>query len=125
MLSDKNRIRKNTDFQRAYRDGDLFFSHYFVLHCLKRDDQKSTRLGIVPSRKIKKAVLRNKLKRRIREIFKQYSKNIKNSYDLVLNTRSEAVNASFEDLKKDFEYLIKKSRLVIDPGSDEDQLVGN
>ncbi|HHW28530.1 MAG TPA: ribonuclease P protein component [Syntrophomonadaceae bacterium] len=125
MLSDKNRIRKNTDFKRAYQYGDLFFSHYFVLHSLKRDDQKSTRLGIVPSRKIKKAVLRNRLKRRIREIFKQYSKNIKRSYDLVINTRSEAVNASYEDLKKDFEYLIKKSQLEIDPASDDDRLVGS
>jgi len=91
---------------------------------LKRDDQKSTRLGIVPSRKIKKAVLRNKLKRQIREIFKQYIKNIKKGYDLVLNVRNEAVNAGFEDLKKDFEYLIKKSQLEIEPASD-DQLVGS
>ncbi|MFW0967151.1 MAG: ribonuclease P protein component [Thermacetogeniaceae bacterium] len=124
MLSDNNRIRKNTDFKRAYQYGNLFFSHYFVLHSLKRDDQKSTRLGIVPSRKIKKAVLRNRLKRRIREIFKQYSKHIKKSYDLVLNTRNDAINASFEDLKKDFEHLIKKSQLEIEPGSD-DQVVGS
>jgi len=124
LLSDKNRLRKNSDFKRAYQYGDLFFSQYFVLHSIKRDDQKSTRLGIVPSRKIKKAVLRNKIKRRIREIFRQYIKNIKQGYDLVLNTRSEAVDANFEDLKKDFEYLIKKSQLSIDPGSDEEQGVG-
>ncbi|HHY39925.1 MAG TPA: ribonuclease P protein component [Syntrophaceticus sp.] len=124
MLSDNNRIRKNAEFKRAYQYGELFFSHYFVLHSLKRDDQKSTRLGIVPSRKIKKAVLRNKLKRQIREIFKQYIKNIKKGYDLVLNVRNEAVNAGFEDLKKDFEYLIKKSQLEIEPASD-DQLVGS
>ena len=124
MLPDNNRIRNNTDFKKVYRYGDLFFSQYFVLHSLKRDDQKSTRLGIVPSRKIRKAVLRNKLKRRIREIFKQYREKIKKGYDLVLNTRSEAINASFEELKKDFEYLIKKSQLEIETSS-EDQMVGS
>ena len=78
----------------------------------------------MPSRIIRKAVLRNKLKRRIREIFKQYREKIKKGYDLVLNTRSEAINASFEELKKDFEYLIKKSQLEIETSS-EDQLVGS
>ncbi len=121
MLSVKNRIRKNSDFRNIYRHGDLFFSRYFVLHSLKRDKKGNTRIGIVPSRKISKAVLRNKLKRRIREIFKLYKKNIKDSYDLVLNTRVEAVNASFEDLKKDFEHLIKKSRLESQVTSDDNE----
>lgn len=119
MLPRKNRIRKNKDFRNIYQHGELHFSQYFVLHAFKSDKRGSTRIGIVPSRRIKKAVLRNKLKRRIREIFKQHSKKIKDGYDLVINTRGDAVNASFEELKKDFDYLIKKSQLENQVTSDD------
>lgn len=79
---------------------------------LNRIDSGKTRIGIAPSRKIKKAVQRNKVKRRVREILNQYQPLITDGLDLVVNIKKDAVSADFYDLKKDFEHLLKKSRLI-------------
>ncbi len=110
LLAKENRLRKNSEFRVVYKKGQVYRSRFFILRCLKRNDSGRTRIGIAPSRRIKKAVERNKMKRRVRELFQQQHM-IKEGMDLVLNIKAEATTASFYDLKKDFEELLKKSRL--------------
>ena len=107
-----NSLRKNSEFRVVYKEGQVYWSRFLVLRCLKKTDYGKTRIGIAPSRKIKKAVERNKLKRRVREIFRQYQYLIKDGIDLVINIKADAITASFYILKKDFEHLLKKSRLI-------------
>ena len=111
LLAEENRLRKNREFNVVYKEGKIYSSRFFVLRCLQRKTPGSTRIGIAPSRKINKAVQRNKIKRRVREMFSQQKCHIKEGMDLVINIKAEALTASFNDLKKDFEYLLQKSRL--------------
>lgn len=107
-----NRLRKNSEFRLVYQEGQVYWSNYFVLRCLKRLDSGKTRVGIAPSRKVKTAVERNKLKRRVRELHRQYECLIKDGMDLVVNIKIKALDVGFITLKKDFEYLLKKSGLI-------------
>ena len=64
------RLKKRTDFQRIYRDGEAIEGTYFTFHILSRTG--SNRLGISISRGWGTAVERNRIKRLIREAFRRH-----------------------------------------------------
>lgn len=107
-----NRLRKNSEFKLVYQNGHVYRSRYFILRCLEKSDSADTRVGIAPSRKIRTAVERNKIKRRVRELYREYKHLVKDGMDLVFIIKFNALSVSFFTLKKDFEYLLKKSRLI-------------
>ena len=117
MLAGENRLQKNSDFRTVYQKGRVYWSRFFVLRTLKRSDTGSTRFGIAPSRKIKGAVQRNKIKRRVREICHQQKNQINDGFDLVINIRRESLQVSYWELKKDLEYLFQKSSIKMITGA--------
>jgi ribonuclease P protein component len=62
---------RRADFIRAQRDGISVRSPHATLLFLRRDDGQAARLGIVASRRVGAAVIRNRVKRRIREWFRR------------------------------------------------------
>lgn len=67
----RSRISRSGDFERAYREGDSRANRYLVLYSFPRDPAAAgqPRLGLSVGRKIGNAVVRNKVKRRLREAF--------------------------------------------------------
>ena len=70
------------------------------------NDLDSPRLGIAASRKIGNAVIRNKAKRRVRELFRAH-KPLK-SIDIVFIPRREMVSASWPDLEADYRASLQR-----------------
>jgi len=102
------RMKRHLDFIQM-RDSTLrAFTKSFVLQVCPNDLNK-TRVGFTVSKKISKlAVVRNRLRRQMREIVR-LSDNVVTKYpshDLVLIARSEALNRDYHQLEKDFEYLL-------------------
>lgn len=64
------RVRKRAEYQRIQREARRVTTPGFVLLVCARDDQAGARLGIVVSRKVGGAVIRNRAKRLIREAFR-------------------------------------------------------
>lgn len=64
------RLLRRADFSRAQRCGAGVRCRHFVLLCYLRQDEQNARLGIVASRKVGNAVVRNRAKRRVREWFR-------------------------------------------------------
>ena len=60
-------VKENYEFRRIYRKGKCAVSPYMVLYC-QRNRQGKTRLGITVITKLGKAVVRNRVRRRLREI---------------------------------------------------------
>ncbi len=68
MLGKENRLRRKKDFEEIFKKGRSFKESFLVLKILK-NNLKVSRFGFVVSQKVsKKAVVRNKIKRRLREI---------------------------------------------------------
>jgi ribonuclease P protein component len=67
-----DRLHRSAEFLRLQRDGVRFQSPHFVLYAgsLEREPSRS-RLGVTVSRRIGNAVVRNRVKRRVREIFRK------------------------------------------------------
>ncbi|HXK59133.1 MAG TPA: ribonuclease P protein component [Acidobacteriota bacterium] len=97
----RERLHKRRQYLEVYANGAKIQCPHFVLYALE-NDCGCHRLGITVSRKIGKAVVRNRIKRRLREIFRNNKPQSEATFDLVLNVRKSAARAAFEKLRTDF-----------------------
>jgi len=109
-LPPDRRIRRRGEFQRVFDGGRRAHGRYFTVIVLPQSEG-TTRLGIVASRKLGGAVVRNRAKRLIREIFRvQMSPK---PCDLVIIPKRAAVGAKVADLTRDYLETLKRLGLSI------------
>lgn len=89
-LSRENRLRKPYEFRRVRAEGRRIASPAFLLVKADRVDGKLPRLGLVVSRRVGNAVVRNALKRGIREWFRSEGQELLGAADLVVVARTPA-----------------------------------
>ena len=106
------RICRKGDFQLIFDQGVRMSTRHLrgVIHEVGRD---RSRLGLAVSRKVGNAVVRNLLKRRLREIFRTQSHLAPNTRDLILIARPGCADLDFESLKLEVVDLISR-RLISD-----------
>ena len=97
----RHRIVKSSDYRFLYNAGRRLDAGKFVLFG-KPNELGHHRLGLTVSRKVGGAVVRNRIKRRFREIFRRFSADIPCHYDLVVNARRDCATASYAVLREDF-----------------------
>ncbi|MDR0724242.1 MAG: ribonuclease P protein component, partial [Endomicrobium sp.] len=79
----------------------------------KRNDGKSLhRLGLVTSKKVGSAVVRNRTKRRLREIFRTNKYLLEPSLDLIFISKKETALLNYNDLKEAILSLLRNAKLV-------------
>ncbi len=100
-ISKRERLRKRRDFLEIYGTGEKLHTPYFVLF-LSKNALLHHRLGITVSRKVGSAVVRNRIKRRLREIFRRNKESVSPSSDLVVNVKKRAATASSSELERAF-----------------------
>jgi len=76
------------------------------------DERLETRLGITVTRKVGNAVVRNRIKRLVREIFRQHRQRLPSGLDIVWVAKQQAGEASFADVLADFEALARRGDLA-------------
>ena len=72
------------------------------------NEADTPRLGLSVSRKVGSAVVRNTVKRRLREIFKSHRPSITGHVDFVVSARREAGHVSYDELNKEFARALRK-----------------
>ncbi len=90
MVSKRSRLSRSSDFQRIYRQGSSTASRFLVLYYFKRPvtaGEESPRLGLSVSKKLGGAVVRNRIKRLLREAFRATQEQLVEGYDYVLIAR--------------------------------------
>lgn len=96
-----NRIVRASDYRAIYSQGRKIHTEKFVLFGRVNAFQRH-RLGITVSRKVGGAVVRNRVKRLFREIFRKSSPEIPNHLDLILNAKRGCSDASYSELRAEF-----------------------
>lgn len=88
----RGRLSRSGDFDRVYREGSSRANQYFVLYEFDRgqDQGNERRLGVSVGKRVGGSVVRNKVKRVMREGFWQLSERLPESRDFVLVARSDA-----------------------------------
>lgn len=106
----KYRIRKNSEFRVVYKKGKSFANKLLVLYIF-RNVKKLNRTGVSVSKKVGKSVIRNRVRRLIKESYRLNNTNLKQGYDLVFIARNSAKNRSFIEIEKAMLELFKKAGL--------------
>ncbi len=98
-------IRRRADFELAYQEG-LKVSGRYMMVFLRRTEATTCRLGIAATRKIGNAIVRNRAKRRVRELFRQHKPSF--ALDVVVVPRRDFVDAPFASLETEFRALLDR-----------------
>ena len=106
-------VKENYEFRRIYRKGKSVVSPAMVLYCQK-NRQGRTRLGITVSTKLGKAVVRNRVRRRLREIWRLNKKDMKAGWDIILVARVRAVDMPYQKLNKMYLRLLREADLLME-----------
>jgi len=104
------RLKKNAEFRAVYRKGKSFSNNLLVLY-VYRNKKSINRLGISVSKKVGKSVIRNRIKRLIKENFRLNIEEIKVGYDLVFIARNLSKGKNYVEIENSMKNLIKKAGL--------------
>lgn len=90
-------LKRNSDFQRVYREGKSYANRYLVLYVLQNQTERN-RLGISVSKKVGNSVVRHRMARLIRESYRLQEDMFNSGLDMVVVTRKNAVNCSCQEI---------------------------
>lgn len=108
-------LKLNHVFRRLYHRGDQAANRYLVLYC-RKNGSSGNRVGITTGKKLGKAVTRNRVRRRLREIYRLNEGRFLPGYDIVVVARTQAVEASFGQLSHAYLSLADKLGLLRECG---------
>jgi ribonuclease P protein component len=104
------RIVRTADYRAIYKIGRKIHSKRFILF-VRKNSVGCARIGLTVSRKVGGAVIRNRVKRRFREIFRRSLSLIPNQLDIVVNAKSSCAGANYIELHTEFLDVIQKLHL--------------
>lgn len=106
------RIKKNQEFQEAFQKGRSFANRQFVVYALKKEGQDSFRIGLSVSKKIGNAVVRNQIKRYIRQAIFELKDQLYTGNDYVIIARKPAAEMDFFEVKKSLQHVLKVGKVL-------------
>ncbi len=104
-------LKENRQFRRLYAKGKNEVSPYLALYWRKTGGGEN-RLGITVGGKLGKAVKRNLVRRRLREIYRTNEGRFAPGYDLVVVARVRAAHSSYRELEHSFLGLARRAKLL-------------
>lgn len=108
-------LKKQHDFDRVYTQGCSCVSRFLVLYWNQAPETGvKNRFGFSISKKVGKAVVRNKIRRRLKEIIRLNYSRINGGFDCIIIVRNPAVKLDFHELKREVIKLFMKSGLWLD-----------
>ncbi len=108
-MKKRERLKARKDFVNVYRKGRAWANRLLVLRALPRD-LPHYRCGFVVSKRVGKAVVRNRLKRRLKEGLRALT--VQPGWDLILLARPPAATASYHELREAIVNLLSRARLL-------------
>lgn len=112
MLPKRNRLKNKKEIERVLRRGRRFKGDLLVLKILPNSQNKLRFAFLVPRRLSKKAVLRNRIKRVLREIVRMRKEKLRKGFDGVFLALPGLETKGFAEIVKEVERIFKKSKLL-------------
>lgn len=117
-LPKANRLKSYRDFQTVYKLGKKYESAHLILRALldsenSLNESQPLRIGISISQKVsKKAVIRNRIKRQVRSVLRQFLPEIKKTGKMVIVVKKGATECQFEHFLRELKELLLKAKII-------------
>lgn len=104
-------LKENYEFRRLYQKGASAAAGCMVLYC-RRNKLGHNRLGLTASVKLGHAVVRNRSRRRLREVYRLNADKLRKGWDIILVARGRTATADWKELNDSFLRLCRKLDLL-------------
>ena len=104
-------VKENYLFRRIYRKGASAVEPCMVIYCQK-NRRGMTRLGVTVSTKLGKAVVRNRARRQMRELWRLHKAEMTPGYDVIIVVRHRATHTPYRVLETQYVSALKKLSLL-------------
>lgn len=111
-LPRKRMLKRRSDFQRVYHAGRAYAGHFLVLYVFRSQPGKGDLVGFAAGRKLGCAVVRNRVKRILREAYRQNQPGLSRGLTLLLVGRKPCVTAKSSCVADEFVKLCRKAKLL-------------
>lgn len=110
MLASRYRLRLNADFQRVRHEGKTW-AHRLIVLSAAPNQREYSRFGFAVSRRVGKAVVRNRVRRRMREVVRLKRQTIRAGWDVVFVARPSAAQATYVQIEQAIDDLVRRAGL--------------
>ncbi|CAM3759619.1 ribonuclease P protein component [Alicyclobacillus pomorum] len=108
------RLKENKDFRRVFTRGKSVAGGQFVLYWLENKRTPYFRVGFSVSKKVGNAVVRNRLKRRLRACFHELTPQLVETHmDFVVVCRKSAADTTYEEMRTELSRLLRKAKIMV------------
>jgi ribonuclease P protein component len=107
------RLTRASEYERVKRDGFMRRGNLLMLNALPVENSGPWRAGFVTSRRIGSAVVRNRVRRRLREIVRRHQHDMREDFWIVLVARRDAANASYRALEHEWLRLGTRASILL------------
>jgi ribonuclease P protein component len=107
------RLTQASEYERVKRDGFSRRGQLLMLNVLPVENSGPCRAGFVTSRRVASAVVRNRVRRRLREIVRQHQHDLREGFWIVLVARRDAANASYRALEHEWLRLARRASILL------------
>ena len=112
MIAKENKLKKNKDFKKVFEKAKNFKNNLLVLRVARNNSEKN-RFGFIVSSKVsKKAVIRNRIRRRLLAIIKNQLPSIKEGFDIILIALPSVAAKDFSATERAAEDILKIGGLI-------------
>ena len=104
-------LRRQSDFSAIKESGERKVERCFIANWRQEPELAESRLAVIASKKIGSAVVRNRCKRLLREVFRLNQHRIKTPVSLILIARYSLRGKGFEGVEREFHHFLRSSSL--------------
>ena len=110
MLKQQYRLKKKYQFNYTYKSGQTQGAKQLLI-CYTKSKNKCVKIGLSVTKKVGKAFMRNRIKRRIRAALSPILERIKPNFNLIVIARSNITDATFAEIEKYLNFCLTKAGL--------------
>jgi ribonuclease P protein component len=106
------RLRRSSEFKLVRESGKSWTGTYLILLALNRGAGVPSRVGMITTRRLGNAVVRNRVRRRMREIFRLNQHQMRDGYWIVAIARASSASAAYQELERDWLRLAERASIL-------------
>lgn len=106
------RLKRRADFGQVFKRGKTYGDRYLVLFVLNSHGRVGTRVGFTSQRNLGSAVKRNRVRRRLRALYRQYAIGDGSCGDIVILGKRPVLDASWKELQQSMRRVLRQAGCI-------------